>query len=581
MRVQGSIRGWFAVVLVVAVLAACGESSGADVADTAPAGNAAQFCAMWPDVRSTLLGVIRGDTSFDLLGDETVGLDKLMASHDLAMEEADAIVPGAIRSSWDVGYGAYRSVSDLLFTTFYTDAVIRPAHLTMAFGDTGYGAAVASAEAAVAAIDDWSVETCGNFCSRWPEFGSILRYEENFDWGRWHDNLDQYELALTVGDRLVPDAVKAQWDIAVDIQRRRMTMFRDNGNSLDVDEATALARWGVVTWDVARPASDAALEAIGEWADANCDASILTSGAPGTVSVRYPQQSEIWNRAIVSVLLPAGTAFGEVRSLDSYVAVMCSEMGGAPTDPLRPISGQGEYFTADLCHLIRHEERAVVPGGAYELFVGAFLGGPGAYGLYFAAPERCVQIPIGVNGDTVVDVPPLEPCDLEPIGSPEEIARRGVQAVEATGRLWFEVDSGVKRDDFDFCRLDAVLVDAGTTLNQVGRGEVWPTGLVNFHLAASRELEGANLQLAQQPGLVPILAMPPSGTGEMMVYPDFDSGSWDSVVDPVVIAAGRYDLRFTQWCAREDGGEQSWCAMVTVDVDGDTVVAMPALGACP
>ncbi len=576
------------------VLASCASDTTADPVDEPiPTGNVAQFCARWPEARTTLLGTVGGETSFDLLGDPTADVSKTMISHDLTMEEVDAVVPPAIRRHWDTLYGAYTATSDLLFITNYSDLVLRLAHTTMAYGAGGHEATVTRADEAVAAIDDWAIEACGDYCARWPEFEYILRYEEHFDGHIWFENLDRYELALAAGDRLVPDEVQADWAVAVDIQRRRMTMFRDNNFSLDVDEATARAEWGVIPWDQAKAASDTALEDIQTWADANCDTSVLTLGAPGTVAVRYPLQPELGSRTLLSVLLPAGTDFADVRSIEPYQAAICSNVGDfppemrqqdVPAETLRPIAGQGEYFEANLCNLIRHDEQAVMPGGAYELFVGAYVGGPGAYQQYLAAPDYCLQVPVGVNGNTIVDVPELQPCNLEPIGRPEEIARRTLPPENADGRLWVEFDSALGRDGYDFCRVDAYVLAAGTTLNEIGRGEVWPAGLVNFHMAMPRHMEGDHLRWAANPGLVPILAMPASGTGEMMLPPHFDhDGTWDShFADPVSLAAGSYDVVVYQLCASEDSeGEDFWCGSATVDVDGDTVVALPELGECP
>jgi len=593
MDVRSALRASVLITALAVAAAACAGDTDADP-DPAAAGNAVHFCALWPDVRTTLLGAVSGEESFDLLGDESVGLDKLMVSHDLTMAEADAAVPAAVRRDWDVAYGAYTMVSDLLFTTGYSAAVMRPVHTDVAFGDAGYEATVADAEVAVAAIDDWSVEACGDFCARWPEFEYVVRYQPDFDWSLWHDNLDRYLLSLAIGDRLAPDAVKDEWDTAADIQRRRMTMFRDLDFSLDVDEETALDRWGVIPWDEAQRESDAALETIQIWADANCDSAVLTVGAPGSVSVRLPIQPELSSLTVLSALLPAGTEFGDLRDLDSYLAVMCSNTGGYPPDTrpedlpaenLRPIARQGEYFTSDLCELVRHEEQAVVPGGAYELFVGAYFGGPGAYGLYLAAPEHCIQVPVGVNGATTVDVPPLEPCHLEPVGSVEEVARRRTPSDDASARLWIGLDRAMGPDGYDFCRMDVYVMPAGTTLNQIGRGEAWPVGTVNMHLISERHVEGRERRWAENAGRVPVLPMPPSGTGEVMVQPIFlPDGTWDAALpEPVLLSPGAYDVFVHYWCVEdeESGEEEGRCGRATVDVDGDTVVPLPELGECP
>ena len=185
-----------------------------------------------------------------------------------------------MRAEWDRAYDAYARVSDLLFVTGYTEGVIRPVHVNMAFGDGGPERVAADAEAAVAAIDDWAIEACGDFCSRWPEFESTLRYEEAFDWERWEQSLDRYELLLVTGARLVPDEIQDSWETAADVQKRRFVAFRENGFRWDIDEERALREWGVLPWEEAKEASDAALDRIGRWADANCDADAVTTGAP-------------------------------------------------------------------------------------------------------------------------------------------------------------------------------------------------------------------------------------------------------------------------------------------------------------
>ena len=64
---------------------------------------------------------------------------------------------------------------------------------------------------------------------------------------------------------------------------------------------------------------------------------------------------------------------------------------------------------------------------------------------------------------------------------------------------------------------------------------------------------------------------------------------WDeSLPDPIPLASGSYDLRLQEWCMREEqvddydpSNERTECALLTVEVDGDTVVAAPELEVCP
>ncbi len=505
---------WSLAIAVLAVVAsACTDvgSAGRDErADSGSQGNVALFCRAWPAAGDKLLGTVSGETSIRYETD--------VAPTDRFLADVDSTVPAEIRIEWDRAYETYQSVSDLLFITGYNENqdAIRAVHLKMAFGDAGPEAAVAEAEAAAAAID--------------------------------------------------------------------------------------------------------------EWGEANCDAAAVTagtSGGPGSLTVRIMPQEHLTKQRLLLTLLPPGTDFATVRNLDPIVAASCTQVEESPEDwerSLRELAPQaaelgvdpeelamaerrdGEFFhpliafdagegQANICWAIPNEyeaEPALVPGGAYELFVGAYRGEPGSYDFYLAAPEHCLQFPVTINGDTVVELPELEPCTLEPLGSPEEIARRAAPPVEAGGTLQVEVDSALNPEGFDFCRLDAVLLPGGTTLNDVGRGETWPSGLFNLHRLDPRFVEGEDAQrLARSPGLVPILAMLASGQGEAMINPDMrDGGSWDArFPDPVALAAGSYDLRLQEMCENEGAQDEDdiaiRCAFVTVEVDGATIVEMPELGMCP
>ena len=237
-----------------------------------------------------------------------------------------------------------------------------------------------------------------------------------------------------------------------------------------------------------------------------------------------------------------------------------------------------------MCGLMRHDELAVVPGGAHELFIAAYVGDPGSYELYLAAPELCSQVPITVDGDTTIDAPPLEPCDMESFGSAEEVARRTTPPTSG-GRLWIEVDNALAPAGYDWCRLDVVVLPAGTTLNEVGRGEAWPSGAVNLHQTSTRHVDPRDLANVDTAGLVPVLQMPPAGTGEVPVFPSVGRGEpWDDrLPEPAYLTPGSYDVHVNRWCVNDESGdepEDRWCATFTVEVDGDTIVPLPGLEPC-
>ena len=619
------MRWWLLVTVAVVALTACTDAAILDpdpAAQGATAGNTALFCRAWPEARSTILGAVSGTTSLDVLGDQTVGLDRNFVDSDAAMADIDGVVPAEVRSEWDRAYEAYARVSDLLFVTGYTEGAIRPVHVKMAFGDQGPEGVAAETEATIAAIDDWAIEACGDFCSRWPElYEAIVLDNPDQDWEQLRQRIDRYETAIHAGTRLVPPDLADEWQVAAEIRTGFLDMFRDRGFRLDLPEGNegerVFVRWVGMPADEAREISLEAVDPMERWVEANCDANAITTGAPGSVSIRVVPHEHLTSRTLVAALLPPGTDFGSVRSVDDYVALICTGVRDSPeewerglehaaheaegtgmtpeeyalehwigAEPLRPTREEGEWDESSVCHLIRHEEgEAIVPGGSYELFVGAFIGDPGNYGVYFAAPEYCLQFPVTVNGDTVVDLPELEPCDLDPIGRPEEIARRTLPPFEPGGTLRVEVDSAIAAEGFDGCGLSAVLLLAGTTLDDVGIGDVWPSGAFSLDRPSHQHVEGDEeaRRWAEASGLIPILPAPPSGTGEVGLRPYFrHDGPWDTFFpDPVPLAAGLYDLRVQESCHREGEDHESlYCGIVTVEVNGDTVVGMPELEDC-
>jgi len=613
------MRLWIAITVAAVALSACTgvESSSAEGTNLESQGNVALFCRVWPDAREKLLGMVTGELSIQYQ-DADLALAQFLA-------DVDSTVPTEIRTEWNQAYATYQQVSDLLFITGYGEGSIRAVHLKMAFGDAGPEAAVSDTESAVAVIDDWAITGCGDFASRWPELEQILGIDEQPDWNDLRNNIDRYEAALAVGTRLVPDEIAGHWNIAVGYLRSYIEFARnfnfDPANIPEGEEGEALfAEFVGLPWEEAREAVDDARERISSWVEANPGVATVisgTSGGPGSVTVRIMPQDHLTNRTLLLALLPPGSDFATVRNLVPYVAASCAGVNESPEEwerwltevapqakeqgmdpkeflldqmgehfssPLLPVAAVGEYFQASVCWHIPHEaEAALVPGGTYELFVGAYIGEPGNYGLYFAAPD-----PVTVDGDTVVDLPELEPCELDPIGRPEEIARRTPPPGEAGGTLRVRVDSALQPGGFDFCGLSGVLLPAGTTLNDIGRGDAWPSGAFSFGRPNPRDIEQADEQRwARMPGQVPILSMPPSGTSLIGFGPDIrPDGPWDTrFPDPVALPTGSYDLRIENICededAQNDDDVRHRCGFVAVEVDGATIVEMPELGVCP
>jgi len=66
---------------------------------------------------------------------------------------------------------------------------------------------------------------------------------------------------------------------------------------------------------------------------------------------------------------------------------------------------------------------------------------------------------------------------------------------------------------------------------------------------------------------------------------DRPDGTWDnSFPNPTALEAGRYDLWLQQTCFEQPDDDEDAlrsCAMVSVDIRGETIVDMPEFGECP
>lgn len=697
-------------VAAVALTACVGvESAGPDV-DTASEsqGNAAIFCRVWPNAREKILGILSGETAITYEQQ-----DQALARF---LTDVDSTVPSDVRPEWNQAYETVEAARDLLFLTGYAEGTIRPVHLKMAFGQAGPEAAFAGAETAVASIDDWSIDECGNFASRWEELERIFQIHDDSYWRELGRDIDRYEAALVAGARLVPAEIAAYWDTALRYQSGYFELARSfdfNPHEMPPGEEgeAVFEQFVGLTRDEADEAVQYAKEMISVWVEDNSDpASIAqeTSGGPGSVHIQVLPHPYLTSRILLMALLPPGAEFAMARTTGDYVAGTCTEIadfgewsgekerleeqerlreqerlkseearrareeqmdlemeqeaeearraleeeigqGGEDArqameeeeeerqrrreeerfnmqqeheqqreeeareaegeeeqrqgfeqgwaenfdralQPMVSFPGtEAEYADQGVCNSMHHEtEPALVPGGSYELFVGTYDGDPGSYGIYLAAPEFCIQVPVTVDGDTVVDLPELEPCDLVPLGRPEEIARRTPSTVAGGGTLQVQINSALAPQEWDFCRLDGVALPAGTSLNNVALGEVWPSGMFSFSGDNPNHIENeTQRQRSNSPGLIPFLSVPPAGGSRNPIRPNNSlDRAWDAdFLNPIPLLDGAYDLRFEEICENEDAQSEEdvvWrCAFVAVEVDGATIVEMPDLGVCP
>ncbi|MCL1692517.1 MAG: hypothetical protein M3096_02425 [Actinomycetia bacterium] len=617
------MRLWLMVTVAAVALTACTDAAilGPDSDNEGETvGNTALFCRAWPEARRTVVNVLEGeDQRFQDAGGAAV-VDETMAQYDRA-------VPSEIRTEWDRLYAIYTRASDLVFTAGYAGHTIRTEHVTMMFGPGGMDAASVEASNAIEAIDEWSVTACGDFCSRWPELRNVVLVDPNHWVFQGHGEdieplIEREEETIHVGSVLVPPEIADAWGIAAILKSRLLAMGRQYGRgAFQGEEGMERLMQGMGMSDEAMyEKSLSAVETMEAWVATNCDAASLTGGAPGTLSVRIRPRDDLVGRTILLALLPVGTDFGSVTAPSEYIGASCREVYDPPElvdrevartvnesgrseeeildewfrpEPLQPMLDVGEYHMGNICWLVGHDYdgqgpgELVFPGGSYELFAGTFIGNPGSYDLYFAAPERCTQITMNVDGDTVVDLPELDECDLAPIGSAEEIARRASAPVTGRSHLWVEIPSAVHQEGSPG-QFTAVLVPAGTTLGEIGRGNAWPVGGFRFGYAWLDDDEGDPRRTlsASESGLAPILPYGPGG-GVVSLGPQIDrEKAWDAFFpEPVGLAPGSYDLRIHGEDGSEDCYDDScrrqYCGSAVVAVSGDTVVPLPEWGECP
>ena len=512
------MRWWLLATVAVVALTACTDAAilGPDSTDEGEtAGNTALFCRAWREARRTAVNVVEGEESrFDWYNSAR--------ALDEAMEEYDGTVPVEIRSEWDRVYDTYWRVSDLMFTTgFGEESVLRPDHIEMVFGSVGPEPIFARAMDAIEAIDEWSITACGDFCSRWPELEDAVRLDGAhfiIEGENEVQSIAQMEGAIRAGSMLVPPALADAWGIAATLKSDFLDMYREIGREFleGVEGEQRFRDWMGMDSGEAFEVSIAAVETMAAWVDVSCGSTLPTGGAPGSLSVRIRPHDDLTHRMILLALLPPGTEVDTAEDLTDLLGLWCTttfekaddferevarqarDSGRDPEEiadewlrpePLRPRQDDGEYHVGSVCHQIRHEEELAVPGGSYELFAGTFIGEPGSFGFYFAAPERCGQMTVAVDGDTVVDLPLLEQCGLVPSGRPEEIARRTTAPLDPGGTLQVEFPSAFAPEGFDFCERRAVLLASGTTLNAIGRGDAWPAGGFNLGLGSVRYLD--------------------------------------------------------------------------------------------
>ena len=564
--------------------------------------NSDAFCARWDEARSALLD--------EKVENRDEGLQSFTDAAEQQLEildSTDPLVPPDIRAEWDVAAGFRRAVTELLFTV--DPERIRPIHLELAFGDADPETLEAGAMEAIATIDEWTVTGCGDFCDRWPEIEPAIRMDQQdfFQGPQFLAERDRADTQLLASiDPLVPGELRMAWDEMLASRSLVTEALASNprepwryfeGSDSNLDEYVE---------DLGR-----LIEPVATWAESNCD-STLRSNAPGTLTVRLQLTDDsLGSTAFVAAVEP-GAPITALESNAGLLGGNCLAINEPPSEfqieaPMFEPAG-----TSRLCDFATDEGRqkvAQLDAGTYDVVVLTVTGlADGDLNRFIPPPERCVRFPVVLGGDTEVDAPPLEECELGPLaGDPSDAATLRAPVIDpaepGAGTLTVILPDAISpatRPDVDAATQEAggtivaVALPSGTTLDEVGRREVWPSGAVcaqtiTREFAATRGVEDE--REAMRARSLPLLTLPPTGHPPPCLTPwatDSEKRLDLGAYQPVTLSRGLYDL-YLEANPEEIGaigpqvGERR-CFRQEVEVDGDVEIDVPPATdweACP
>ena len=333
---------------------------------------------------------------------------------------------------------------------------------------------------------------------------------------------------------------------------------------------------------------------IDDWVDTNC---AVAGGRPGQVRVRMPAIDGAAGGTLVLGIGPPGSTVEDLADPAALLAGFCSEIGSdswgywieRDEEGREHVAYQAsEGFRAErwgdgLCDFRWEDGPAQLEAGRHTLLATLVEGG--VTGRSIAEPMACLAVDFQVDGETLVALPALPPCDADLSSlAGDADPWRTRDPVDSTtpgaGTLRMTVPALVLPDDVeaDGGELTGVVLPAGTTLNEVGRQQVWPSGGIRVWLPSADDPYGEEIR-SLGPVAVPIMAVPANGA-----FGGLDPG-WlaDAPFERLPLtpfAPGDYDLR-VQITGHSEAGEDNRCGFTTVRIDGDTVVDMPELGECP
>lgn len=435
------------------------------------------------------------------------------------------------------------------------------------------------------------------------------------DWMGWWESHDY--------DRQQLSTPEAQLE-AIEIYRQAdylSFLERDDGE-VDPQQTAAIEAWRAgesdLTEDFAagvsqiataplweRPGFASAVFEIDQWAALNCTTE-RGRGGPGLVEVRFSEVTGAAGSLLVLAMGPVDSTVADLATPEQFSVGSCrtidrdpwgvelaqDEEGGLETqyggDQLgsRPDQNSEAFDSEDpLCGW--HGERVPLAPGDYTLVAAIYetTPRPGTD----ARPTHCLALDVTVSGDTLVDVPELPDCDLT--DAPPAPGEWGYNepvspSTAGAGTLKVRISSQVievanQPGGGAQYVLRAMALPHGTTLNEVGREEVFPPAAGCVWLWAAQSFpEG----LEQRPVELPLGTLPSEGLRECL-DPDWLNGAApirgapagepaaDARLPLAVLAPGIYDVYVSD--IRVDSQRNSFCVSFEATVDGDTVIDLP------
>ncbi len=600
------------------------------------------FCELWSEIHEYLTAGAQLRPGVDREDAANVFADQVA--------EADAAKPADVPDAWDSIADYNLARHDVLVTVGFDEELISDELLSDAFGSVAAAAeAEAAAEAAVDVVQEWSIASCGGLCVRSSEITEALGRLGSLgdDRGLLEEPAERSRLLadLVLGDQLVPDELREEWDDAADAVRKWVALWEQYDfdpelleredvvdtavelyrstrrlyvlDELEGEERRALEAWQagaevpeyleeLVRSQAMRPPTGGRLQQIfvdiEDWVDRNCTG----VGGPGVVEVELPRVSGAAGGSFAVALGEVGAGVDDLTDANRFVRGACEPISRSPFGVGRAHDGSEEPVrwrlrarpdvvdeSPYLCEGWE-DERPVEPG-TYGLVVAQYPG-LGLAALDAAArPSHCLTIEVEVAGDTLVQLPELPPCDVEvPESERWQLAEPVDPSVPGAGTLAVRfpnahVPESAAEGEVPQVEVRVLALPAGTTLNQVGREQVAPSGAACVELAEDR----VDPELGERPVVLPLASLAPG------FQPGCLDAAWLNGEGPapgqrrgeppaaeelsaVVLARGAYDLRLQAVYHDPEEGAQSRCATLRdVVVDGDTIVDLPVFEECP